>query len=121
MPWKSDPVYKTLEGIAQAAGIRIQYQSVPDDRIDGAIWARSDADSLSIMMPEDERAFPNAETACLILGHEIGHILSALDSPDEPAERRKNEAVCDLIGYYLFQLALRMHETEIENAFMEGR
>ena len=116
MNWKLDPVYKTLEGIAQDAGIRIQYQTVTDDRIDGEIWARADCNLNAIMMPADESAFPDTETACLILGHEIGHILSTLESTDEPAERRKNEAICDLIGYYLFQLALRTYETKIENA-----
>ena len=71
-------------------------------------------ESSSIMMPDNPEVFPDAETACLILGHEAGHVLSGLDSPDIPAFRRKNEAVCDLIGYYLYELALRTSEKRIE-------
>lgn len=117
MSWQNDPVYKTLERIITNAGTKIRYGIVPDDAIDGAIWARSDIDSRLIHMPNDESAFNDTETACLILGHEMGHILSRVNSPDEPAERMKNEAVCDLIGYYLFKLAELTYEKQIEDAF----
>lgn len=115
MKWRDDEIYKTLEGIAQAAGVRVIYAPVPDDSIDGEIWARTDPDSMAIMMPESETAFPDSETACLILGHEMGHILSRLDSPDCPIERRKNEAVCDLIGVYLFKLAELTFEHKLQS------
>ena len=106
--YKTDLVYQALEEILQNAGMKIIYEEVPDDRIDGAIWARSDYDK--IMMPKAPEAFPDPETACCILGHEAGHILSGIDSPDIPSLRRKNEAVCDLIGCYLYELALRTAE-----------
>lgn len=103
--WRKDEVYQALVKIIENAGVRITYATVPDDAIDGAIWARSDTDAMAIMMPEAEDAFPNAETACLILGHEMGHILTGADSPDEPITRRENEAVCDFIGAQLTRLA----------------
>lgn len=102
--YRKNPVYQTLEKIINDAGVRIIYQNVPDDSIDGEIWARSDHDGMSIMMP-DEDTFPDVETACLILGHEMGHILTGLDSPDEPVQRRINEATCDQVGAYLYNLA----------------
>lgn len=115
--YRTDPIYKTLEEILQNAGIEIIYAAVPDDHIDGAIWARSDPDSNMIMMPEEPDAFPDPETACCILGHEAGHILSGVNSPDIPSIRRKNEAVCDLIGVYLYELALRTAEQQIAETF----
>lgn len=110
--YTKDPTYKALEEILLNAGIKITYAEVPDDRIDGAIWARSDVNE--IMMPNTDE-FPDEETACLILGHEAGHLLSGLESPDIPSFRRKNEAVCDLIGYYLYQLALWTMEKKMRD------
>ncbi len=114
--YRDDGVYLALEQIIKSAGVSIVYTSVPDDCIDGAIWARSDSDARMIMMPDTDE-FPDAETACVILGHEMGHILSGLDSPDESAERRKNEAVCDLIGYYLYKLADMTEAKQAESRF----
>lgn len=114
MPWREDETYKELEQIIRSAGVRIEYAAVPDDSIDGAIWARSDDNSLAILMPAEDDAFPNMETACLILGHEMGHILTGLDSPDNPAERRRNEAVCDLVGCCLRKLAQMIAEEKAE-------
>lgn len=105
MDYREDETYKELEKIIGAAGVKIQYCDVPDDSIDGAIWARSDIDGNIIIMPNDGKAFPDSETACNILGHEMGHILSGLESVDQKTERRINEAVCDLIGCYLTRLA----------------
>ena len=105
--YRDDVVYKELERIINDAGVSVIYGDVPDDSIDGEIWARSDSDSNTIIMPDSEEAFPDNETACLILGHEMGHILSRLDSVDQPIERRRNEAVCDMIGVCLYQLAER--------------
>ena len=48
--YRENEVYKILEEILTNAGMRIYYQNVPDDSIDGAIWARSDEDSASIMI-----------------------------------------------------------------------
>ena len=106
-------IYMALSEIIKKTGISITYEKVPDDSIDGAIWARSDIDAMKIIMPDDPEAFPDEETACLILGHEMGHILTRLESPDDPVERIKNEAVCDLVGHYLYKLA---EMTAAENA-----
>ena len=114
--YRDDAIYKALEKIITDAGIKIVYTKVPDDPIDGAIWARTDIDS--IMMPDTEE-FPDEETACLILGHEMGHILSGVDSPDHPSDRRRNEAICDLIGVYLYKLAEMQAGYEAEKLLME--
>lgn len=105
MKYKEDLVYQELEKMILDAGVDIMYCPVPEDSIDGAIWARADREGMSIIMPDDDEAFPSEEKACLILGHEMGHILSDADSPDNPVERTKNEALCDLIGVYLYKLA----------------
>ena len=105
--YRKDLVYIELERLIEEAGVHITYEKVHDDSIDGAIWARSDYNTDAIMMPDTDE-FPDAQTACLILGHEMGHILSRIDSPDDPVERRKNEAEVDLIGVYLFKLAERI-------------
>lgn len=113
MSYRDNEAYKKLEQIISDAGVQIIYSEVPDDPIDGAIWARTESDANVIMMPDAE-TFPDDETACLILGHEMGHILSGLGSPDVPSVRRKNEAVCDLIGVYLVELAMMQAEHEAE-------
>lgn len=95
--YRHDSVYMTLERLCADAGIRIVYQAVPDDSIDGEIWARSDMECQSIMMP-DQDCFDCDERAGLILGHEMAHIITGLGSPDYLPERIKNEAVCDLLG-----------------------
>lgn len=59
---------------------------------------------MEIMMPETDE-FHNDELACAILGHEMAHILTGLNSPDNVLDRRRNEAVCDLVGVYLAKLA----------------
>lgn len=102
--YREDAVYKALEQLIKSAGVSVSYGKVPEDRIDGEIWARADGEAQSILMPEEDN-FPSAERAALMLGHEMGHILSGLDSPDAPEDRVKNEAVYDLIGAYLFKLA----------------
>ena len=104
MSYRDDATYKTLEKMCHDAGIKIVYQPVPDDSIDGEIWARADCDSCRIMMPDSD-CFDSDERACLILGHEMAHILTGADSPDVLPERVKNEAICDLLGYHLYTLA----------------
>ena len=104
MGYRDDATYKALENIIKNAGIKIMYGKVPPDSIDGEIWARSCPEAESILMPDTEE-FDNPDRACLILGHEMGHILSDLDSPDDVSNRVKNEAICDLIGVYLTKLA----------------
>ena len=118
MRYRSYPAYAALEKLIESAGVTIIYQKVPDDHIDGAIWARSDYQMNSIMMPDSDDAFPDEDTACLILGHEMGHILMIIDSSDIPDERRMNEAICDQIGVYLFNLACMIAEHEIEKQYM---
>lgn len=125
MDYKEGMVYKTLEKIITSAGVQIIYDEVPDDSIDGAIWARSDYDSNQIMMPNDGEAFPDEITACCILGHEMGHIITGLDSTDIPDERMFNEAECDKIGVYLYRLAKMTadyeYEKKMEAAFAEAK
>lgn len=104
MGYRDDATYKELERIIRAAGIKIEYKEIPDDTIDGEIWARGDGQD-TIEMPEAD-SFSSDEQACLTLGHEMGHFLSDLDSPDFPVEKRVcNEAICDLIGVVLYKLA----------------
>lgn len=118
MKYRNDAVYKALEEIITDVGVKVVYTEVPEDSIDGEIWARSDINSNSIMMPGSD-VFPDDETACLILGHEMGHIMSGLDSPDLRIERKRNEAVCDLIGVYLVRLAEMKAGYDAEKALME--
>ena len=108
--------YQALERLIESAGVKIMYEEVPDDHIDGAIWARSDLDMNAIMMPDSDDAFPDEQTACMILGHEMGHILTRLDSPDLVYERQLNEAKCDIVGVYLAKFAEMIAGTEIERS-----
>lgn len=116
--YRNYEVYKALEKIITSAGVEIIYQEVPDDSIDWEIWARADCDARKIMMPDDE-SFPDDDTATLILGHEMGHIISGNESPDDPVDRKQNEAECDLIGVYLYKLAHMIAENEAEKMFKE--
>lgn len=117
--YRDDEVYQQLEKIITNAGVKITYVKVHDDSIDGAIWARADTESQQILMPDTDE-FPNEMIACLVLGHEMGHILSGLGSPDDPVERRYNEAECDQIGVYLYKLAEMTADYEAEKIFLEG-
>lgn len=109
--YAEDAVYKILSDWIESAGVRIIYQSVPDDPLDGEIWARSDYNS--IMMPVEDDAFPDAWKAACILGHEMAHILTGLDSPDDE-QRAHNETVCDEVGKALAEFASRRWEKEME-------
>ena len=122
MNYRIDEVYKTLEKIIRDAGVEITYQNVHDDCIDGEIWARSDIESRIIMMPEDGDAFPDIETACRILGHEMWHIMTELESFDGmPSIREVNERTCDYIGALLYRLADMTQEHEIEEAWEKAK
>ena len=121
MGYRDNLIYTVLEELVKAAGVNIIYQEVPNDQIDGEIWARADYNMNAIMMPDADDAFPDDDTACLILGHEMGHIMMRVDSPDDPSERRMNEAVCDQIGVYLYKLACMIAEKKMEDAFNEKR
>ena len=118
--YQKDLVYIELEKLITEAGVKIMYDHVHDDAIDGAIWARSDYEAMRILMPDTDE-FPDPETACLILGHEMGHILSRVDSPDNPVERQKNEAICDLIGSYLYRLAEMIAGEKLEKTVFGER
>lgn len=102
--YRDDLAYKALEKLCLDAGVRIVYQPVPDDCIDGEIWARSNGQGREITMPDTD-CFDTVEMAGLILGHEMAHIITGVDSPDIVPERVRNEAICDLVGYYLYQMA----------------
>ena len=117
MKYREGLIYIQLEKIIKNAGVEIVYGKVFSDSIDGEIWARSDIDSCSILMPDTEE-FPDDQTACLTLGHEMGHILSGLESTDEPIERKYNEAECDQIGVYLYKLAEMTAGYEAEKKFL---
>ena len=114
MEYRNDPQYKALEKLCEMAGYNITYATVPDDSIDGEIWARSDRDSRTILMPIDETEFENGEQASRILGHEMAHIITGLDSPDEPELREHNERECDKLGEYLAQFAVHIAEHEAD-------
>lgn len=118
MSYRDDDIYQELERIIRDAGITIEYRCVPDDSIDGAIWARSDDEALCIIMPDDPEAFPSTEKACNILGHEMGHIITGLDSPDDPVKREENEKTCDQVGIYLTKLAEMTAGYKAEQRFL---
>lgn len=120
MTYRNYPIYAALEKLIESAGVTVTYQEVPDDPIRGAIWARSDYHMNMIMMPDADDAFPDEDTACMILGHEMGHILMRIDSSDIPDESRMNEAICDQVGVYLFRLACMIAENEVERRFSEA-
>lgn len=111
MHWKDDPSYQTLEHMATAAGIPVYYVPVPD-KADGATWARTEADR--ILMPDSGAAFQDAERACLALGREMARILSAAATPSKTMSQSKTEALYELIGVYLYQLAKMTHQKEGE-------
>ena len=91
--------YKALENLIKAAGVKIDYVGVSND-----IYARSRMDGNYIQMPAEDN-FDSVDHACLVLGHEMGHILSGLGTEDALELKAHNEAVCDLIGVYLYRLA----------------
>ena len=117
LKYRHDSVYMALERLCTEAGIKIVYQTVPDDSIDGEIWARSDVTMQTIIMP-DQDCFDCNERAGLILGHEMAHIITGLGSPDYQPERMKNEAICDLLGSQLYRLAEMIAVAEAEKAFL---
>lgn len=121
MSYRESEVYQALERIIENAGVSIKYAAVHDDPIDGEIWARSDIYAKKIIMP-DKDVFPDEETACRVLGHEMGHIMTGLESIDgDPAIREINERTCDLIGAYLYRLAEMTLEHDYEEMFKKAR
>ena len=119
MDYRKDETYMALERIIEDAGVTITYRVVPDDSIDGPLWARANDQFMEIQMPEDGEAFPDSVTACLILGHEFSHILTGLDSPDgDPVKRVINEGTCDIVGALLYKLAEMTAEHEAERAML---
>ena len=117
----TDIASRSLTGTSiQNAGVTIQYGKVHDDIIDGAILARSETDCQTILMPDNGDAFPDIETACRILGHEMGHIMTGLQSVDgNPVLREVNERTCDYIGALLYRLAEMTAGYEAERIFRE--
>lgn len=109
-----EPIYKILEDIIKSAGVRIDYVDVPND-----IYARSHYEGNYIQMPSKD-IFDDSEHACLVLGHEMGHILSRYDTEDKLELRMYNEAVCDLIGVYLYRLACMYYEKYMEKLFKDN-
>jgi Zn-dependent peptidase ImmA (M78 family) len=108
--------YRMLEMLCERAGVRVNYCTVSDGQIDGALWARSSDQAMVIEMP-DADVFENGAQAALILGHELAHIVAAVDSSDEPAVSVINEALCDLLGGYFYKLAELMAGKEAEAVF----
>ena len=118
--YQTNEIYMILEELIKRTGVSIKYVKVPDDPIVGEIWARTDEQAMEIQMPDDPETFPDERKACLVLGHEMGHILTELNSPDNLVERLKNEAVCDLVGYYLYKLAEMIAGENAEKRFKEA-
>ena len=104
--YRDDGVYKIMVLMATEAGMKVTYtDDMPED-----IHARQRDGN--IQMPTDPEAFPDdGETASIILGHEIGHYISDLETDDRSEFAHfKNEAVCDLIGVYLLRLAEKIYD-----------
>lgn len=115
MSYRDSEYYRMLEHLIEDAGVKIIYEEVPNDSIDGEILARADINGRSIMMPNNESL--GDEDAMLVLGHEMGHILTGTDSPDEPVSRLRNESECNLVGVLLTELAIMMYEKRRADAF----
>lgn len=111
MRYTEHPAYIILENLVKSAGIKIEYvKDIPDYD-----YARSKDDI--IQMPFTDDAFESVDHACMVLGHEVGHILSGLETEDALELKVHNEAVCDLIGVYLYRLAERMWEKKVAESF----
>lgn len=114
MEYRNNEIYIKLEQIIESAGVTIEYGIVPNDSIDGNIWARSDERAMKIIMPTED-VFSDEVTACRILGHEFAHILGRIPSVDyDPVRREVDERSCDAIGAYMVRLAEMIvgHEAE---------
>lgn len=132
MSYRDNAIYKALEKILQNAGIKIDYADIPGD-----IYGGTHAEDLYIQMPEDPEAYQehSEEYAAMVLGHEAGHILSNpyIKDPvtrtrvknevfitENEAIRVQNEALCDLIGVYLYTLADLTAAEDMEKELREG-
>lgn len=109
--YRDDVTYKTLERIIQDAGVIVRYEDVPDN-----IYART-RDSL-ISMPRE--ADMDAITACIVLGHEMAHILTGLYTADDEPSHTINEATCDMIGSALYKLAEMITGADIERQMLKA-
>lgn len=118
MQYRNNEIYMKLEQIIESAVVTIEYGIVPDDSIDGNIWARSDERAMKIIMPTED-VFPDDLTACRILGHEFAHILARIPSVDgDPVRREMDERACDAIGAYMVGLAEMIVGHEMESVIV---
>ena len=112
MRYRDGDTYKALVRIIENAGVKIVYRKMPDD-----IAARADNYGQNLIeMPDDEEY--DEEQACLLLGHEMGHILSGMTGHDE--RHWIDECTCDVIGAYLTFLAEMTAGYEMEKALMNA-
>lgn len=98
-------------------GVSVRYTTVLNDQLDGELWARSSGQNLAIEMPDSD-CFEQQEQAILVLGHELAHLVSRIDSSDNPVESVKNEAACDLLGSYFYNLAEMIAAHKAEQQFL---
>lgn len=117
--YRDDPTYTILESLCIRAGVEVKYTIIPDDQIDGTLWARSNDQQKVIEMPDTD-CFDSPEKAAIILGHEMAHILAGVDSSDLLIESVMNEAFCDLLGGYLYKLSELIAGTDAEKAFLQN-
>ena len=113
MSYRDNAVYAELEHMAGEAGFKVVYTEVQPD-----IYAHA-RDNV-IEMPEED-VFDCGEQAALILGHEMGHLLTGFGSGEILYEHQvRNEAFCDLAGVLLYQLAEATAGHKAELALMEA-
>lgn len=118
MGYRDNECYQVLEELIKAAGVRIVYDDVPDDSYDGPLYAKTDGYN-QIMMPSDPDKFPDDETAILVLGHEMGHIIIRNERTIyDPIAQMRAESECNLVGVYLTELALMIYEQRCKEALM---
>jgi hypothetical protein len=118
MDYRQGKIYATLERIIQDAGITVRYCNIPNDSIWGACLARSSDQDECIEMPDNGDAFQDEISACLVLGHEMGHLLTGQGNSDEPDKRYIIEGTCDCIGAWLYRLADMTAATAAERDFL---
>ena len=98
-----------LAELINRAGIRIEYTD-----LDGEIYGRTD--TLTVIQMPIENDFRNDMHATMVLGHEMGHILTGGDSGKTQDEQIAIEATCDLCGVILYRLAEMIAGEDIEKA-----
>ena len=120
MDYRDDRIYQQLHELIRMAGVNITYDVIPQEPEEcvsamAYIMREESREHGTIIMPIDGEAFPDADTACIALGHEMGHILAQISGSDCDTEglRKIREINCELIGAYLVRLAEMMVNTKL--------